>query len=87
MSTSSQIDPDTSDLTMQLKNNNGDWVKITDDKMTSYSINKGKTTFFILTDMELKTGYEYRILLEEEQLQSSSFSVKGVTLTPIIYLN
>ena len=89
MSTWSQIDPDTSDLTIKLKKDNGDWVKITDDKMTFISINEEKTTFFILTGMELKTGYDYRILLGEEhdndKLKSNSFTVKGLTTTTIIY--
>ena len=76
----SQIDPDTTDLTMQLKKDNGNWLKIAENKMEF--INKGKITFFKLTDMKLKTGFEYRILLEighdNDKLQSNSFTVKGL---------
>ena len=71
-----------------LKKDNGGWVKIADEKMTVRSINEEKTTFFILTNMELETGYEYQILLEvgldNDKLQSDSFTFKGLTTTTII---
>ena len=55
--------------------------EIPNDKIQKISCDDGKMTFFILSELELKSGYKYQILLEfgdsGDEHESNSFCLKG----------
>ena len=55
--------------------------EIPNDMIQKISCDDGKMTFFILSELELKSGYKYQILLEfvenGDEHESNSFCLKG----------
>ena len=79
---------DSTDFTIKLKTYNRGWKLIANNidtdtkiKIKKMSCDNGEVTVFILSELELKSGYEYKFLLEigdsEDKHESNSFVLKG----------
>ena len=63
VSTRLRIDNDTK-FTVKLKRDDTKWEVIADDKIQMKSCDDSEVTFFILSGLELKTGYNYQFFFE-----------------------
>lgn len=76
-----QLD-DTTEFTIKLKKDDKNPELIADNKITKKSCEDGIIIF--LSDLDLKTGYEYQFLLEVgdngEKLFSNHFKLQGIKL-------
>ena len=70
-------------IIVKLKRDDTGWEVISNEKIRMKSCDDGEVTFFILSGLELKTGYSYQLILEvgdsNDINTSNTFCLKGKT--------
>ena len=70
--------------TVKLEKDNGECISVAENNITKKSCENGSVIFFIITELDLQTGYKYKFILEIEEKgekhESKSFQLQGMSI-------